>query len=154
MFFALVPAVAAGRAQAPLLLSFGQPSTWSDKNADAGYGDVAAWYAEDGMDEQGHSIFHTAECSERKGDILPRCFQVSPLPAPLGMRASCRAAATVASVRPHSAPPSLSFSTPRTQTGIQALTSAAGRGLHTRSARRFATCRTCLQEVDERAIQP
>ena len=86
MLFALVPAVAAGRrgggAQAPLLLSFGQPSTWSDKNADPGYGDVAAWYAEDGIDEQGHSIFHKAECSERKGDILPRCFQVSPLPDP------------------------------------------------------------------------
>jgi hypothetical protein len=36
----------------------------------------STWYAEDGIDEQGHAVQHTAECQERLGKILPRCFQV------------------------------------------------------------------------------
>ena len=70
MLFAYLPL---HRAQ--VLLNFGRPSTWEDKNADAGYGDVSSWYAEDGLDEYGHSIYHSAECSERTGAVIPRCFQ-------------------------------------------------------------------------------
>ena len=41
MLFAVVPMVAAGRgARGGALISFGQPSTWTDKNRDPGHGDV------------------------------------------------------------------------------------------------------------------
>jgi len=54
MLFALIPLAAGRRGGAQALVNFGQPSTWTDEHSDSGYGDVAAWYAEDGIDEQGH----------------------------------------------------------------------------------------------------
>jgi len=64
-------------AQAQALVNFGRPSTWAGTNADFGYGDVNPWYAEGGLDDQGHSIYHQAECSELTGAVIPRCFQNS-----------------------------------------------------------------------------